>query len=202
MFWDNVAFAYDFFENTYNGKVYANTGKTVAEQIEADDEVLECACGTGAISVYIAPKCKHLTATDFSQKMLKKTTKKLQKFSNVEIKSLDMTNIDYPDNSFDKVVAGNVIHLLDNPVAVISELVRVCKTNGKVVIPTYINIYEDGKESILVKIFEKAGANFKKQFDLESYKTFFKNAGYEKVEYHVVEGKMPCAVAVITKSNK
>ena len=202
MFWDNVAFAYDFFENTYNGKVYANTGKTVAEQIEADDEVLECACGTGAISVYIAPKCKHLTATDFSQKMLKKTTKKLQKFSNVEIKSLDMTNIEYPDNSFDKVVAGNVIHLLDNPVAVISELVRVCKTNGKVVIPTYINIYEDGKESILVKFFEKAGANFKKQFDLESYKAFFKNAGYEKVEYHVVEGKMPCAVAVITKSNK
>ena len=202
MFWDNVAFAYDFFENTYNGKVYANTGKTVAEQIEADDEVLECACGTGAISIYIAPKCKHLTATDFSPKMLKKTGKKLQKFSNVEIKSLDMTNIDYPDNSFDKVVAGNVIHLLDNPVAVISELVRVCKTNGKVVIPTYINIYEDGKESILVKIFEKAGANFKKQFDLESYKTFFKNAGYEKVEYHVVEGKMPCAVAVITKSNK
>ena len=85
MFWDKVAFAYDFFENTYNGKVYANTGKKVAEQIESEDEVLECACGTGAISIFIAPKCK------------------------------------------------------------------------------------------------------------------LKNAGYEHVEYHVVEGKMPCAIAVITK---
>ena len=199
MFWDKVAFAYDFFENTYNGKVYANTGKKVAEQIESEDEVLECACGTGAISIFIAPKCKHLTATDFSQKMLKKTVTKLQQFNNVEIKSLDMTQIDYPDNSFDKVVAGNVIHLLDNPSVVISELVRVCKPNGKVVIPTYINIYDNGKESFLVKIFEKAGANFKKQFNLDSYKAFFKNAGYEHVEYHVVEGKMPCAIAVITK---
>ena len=96
--------------------------------------------------------------------MLKKTVTKLQQFNNVEIKSLDMTQIDYSDNSFDKVVAGNVIHLLDNPIAVISELVRVCKPNGKVVIPTYINIYDNGKESFLVKIFEKAGANFKKQF--------------------------------------
>ena len=199
MFWDKVAFAYDFFENTYNGKVYANTGKKVAEQIESEDEVLECACGTGAISIFIAPKCKHLTATDFSKKMLKKTITKLQQFNNVEIKSLDMTQIDYSDNSFDKVVAGNVIHLLDNPIAVISELVRVCKPNGKVVIPTYINIYDNGKESFWVKIFEKAGANFKKQFNLDSYKAFFKNAGYEQVEYHVVEGKMPCAIAVITK---
>jgi ubiquinone/menaquinone biosynthesis C-methylase UbiE len=56
MFWDKVAFAYDFFENTYNGKVYANTGKKVAEQIESEDEVLECACGTGAISIFIASK--------------------------------------------------------------------------------------------------------------------------------------------------
>ena len=162
--------------------------------------LLECACGTGATSVYIAPKCKHLTATDFSPKMLKQTAKKLRKFNNVEIRPLDMTKIDYPDNSFDKVVAGNVIHLLDNPVAAISELVRVCKPGEKVVIPTYINIYSNGKESVLVKIFEKAGANFKKQFDIESYKAFFKNAGYENVEYHVVEGKMPCAVAVITKN--
>ena len=136
--------------------------------------------------MYVAPKCKHLTATDFSPKMLKQTAKKLRKFNNVEIKPLDMTKIDYPDNRFDKVVAGNVIHLLDNPVAVVSELVRVCKPGGKVIIPTYINIYSDGKESVLVKIFEKAGANFKKQFDIESYKAFFKNAGYENVEYHVV----------------
>ena len=199
MFWDKVAFAYDFFENTYNGKVYANTGKTVAEQTDTTDEVLECACGTGAISVYIAPKCKHLTATDFAPKMLKRAAKKLQRFNNVGIKPLDMTKIDYPDNSFNKVVAGNVIHLLDNPVAVVSELVRVCKPGGKVVIPTYINIYSNGKESVLVTIFEKAGANFKKQFDIESYKAFFRNAGCENVEYHVVEGKMPCAVAVITK---
>ena len=68
MFWDKAAFVYDFFENVYNGKVYKGTGRKVAEEMEKDDEVLECACGTGAISVCIAPMCARLVATDMSQR--------------------------------------------------------------------------------------------------------------------------------------
>ena len=46
---------------------------------------------------------------------------------------------------------------------------------------------------------ELLGADFKKQFDLDSYKSFFKEMGYDDVEYHVVDGRMPCAIAVIKK---
>ena len=60
MFWDKVSMFYDFFETVYNGKVYRGLGKKIAEEIEQNDIVLECACGTGAISKYIAPKCKLL----------------------------------------------------------------------------------------------------------------------------------------------
>lgn len=104
-----------------------------------------------------------------------------------------------PDASFDKVVAGNVIHLLDNPSAALHELERVCKTGGKLIIPTYINIERNGNPDILVRIFKKLGADFKQQFNFEIYKEFFKEAGYPEAEYILVEGKMPCAIAVITK---
>ena len=70
MFWDKVSVLYDIFEMVYNGKVYQGLGKKVAKEIGQDDVVLECACGTGAISKYIAPKCKQLIATDFSKGML------------------------------------------------------------------------------------------------------------------------------------
>ena len=199
MFWDKVSGLYDLFEDVYNGQVYRGTGKVVADEIESGDEVLECACGTGAISIYIAPGCRHLISTDFSTGMLRQTAKKLKGFSNVDIKRADMTKLKCKDERFDKVVAGNVIHLLEDPHAAIKEMMRVCRKGGKVIIPTYINIY-NGKPSKLVKLFEKAGANFKRQFDLDSYKAFFKDAGYEDVTFHVVEGKMPCAVAVIHKS--
>ena len=67
------------------------------------------------------------------------------------------------------------------------------------IIPTYINIERNGNPDILVRIFKKLGADFKQQFNFEIYKEFFKEAGYPEAEYILVDGKMPCAIAVITK---
>lgn len=200
MYWDRVAKLYDFFEGLSNKRVYEGTGKRVAQEIEKSDTVLECACGTGAISKYIAPACKHLTATDFSKNMLEQTRKKCEGFGNVTVETADITHLAYPDGAFDKVVAGNVIHLLDDPYAALKELERVCAPGGKVVIPTYINM-SGGKRGFIVKLLEKSGAGFKRQFDLESYKEFFREAGYEDASFDVVDGKMPCAIAVIRKGN-
>jgi len=77
------------------------------------------------------------------------------------------------------------------------ELERVVKPGGKIIIPTYINMSK-GTGTAAVKFLTLLGADFKKQFDLKSYKKFFEDMGYKDVEYHVVDGRMPCAVAVIT----
>ena len=45
----------------------------------------------------------------------------------------------------------------------------------------------------------KAGADFKRQFDKESYRAFFRDMGYEDVSYRVIDGRMPCMIAVIRK---
>ena len=142
MFWDRVAAPYDLFETIYNGKVYRGTGEAVAKEIEPCDVVLECACGTGAISVYIAPVCAKLIATDYSKGMLRQTAKKAGAFPNMRVKRADMTNLKCRDNRFDKVVAGNVI------------------------------------------LF---------------YRAFFRDMGYEDVSYRVIDGRMPCMIAVIRK---
>lgn len=198
MFWDRISAFYDIFETVYNGKVYNELGKSVAKEIDQNDTVLECACGTGAISKYIAPRCKRLLATDFSYKMLERTRRKVGRYSNVWLRHADMTGLKCRDNRFDKVIAGNVIHLLDDPIAAVDELVRVCKPQGKVIIPTYINRSGD-KVSVAARLLEMIGADFKRQYDFRSYKKFFQNAGYNNVRFYVVEGRMPCAVAVITK---
>ena len=53
--------------------------------------------------------------------------------------------------------------------------------------------------TVAVKFITLLGADFKRQFDLESYKRFFADMGYSDVEYYVVDGSMPCVIAVITK---
>lgn len=201
MFWDKISPVYDLFENVYNGKVYSGTGKRVAEYIGETDEVLECACGTGAISVFIAPKCRKLTATDFSSEMLKKAAKKCAEYSNVSFEKADITSLRFEDAEFDKAVAGNVIHLLPEPDRALHELMRVVKPGGTVIIPTYINMSRKSG-SAAVKMIKLLGADFKRQFDLETYQKFFEDLGYRNVEYTVVDGRMPCAIAVLKKAEK
>lgn len=197
LFWDLISGVYDLFERLYNKKVFDGTGVRVAKEIDENDDVLECACGTGAISVHLAPKCRRLTATDFSTGMLRQTEKNCQKFNNVRLRHADITHLKVRDESFDKVVAGNVIHLLDDPCKAIDEMLRVCKKGGRVVIPTYINMGKKDSE-LLIKLFSVAGAHFTKQFDMESYKRFFKDNGYD-AEFDLVDGRMPCAIAILTK---
>ena len=196
MFWDKVSGVYDLFENIYNKSVYQSTGESVAKYIKNTDRVLECACGTGAISIFIAPVCKELIVSDYSVGMLKQAKKKLKNYDNIDYRRVDITNIEAEDNSFDVVVAGNVIHLLPDPQRAMNELTRVCKDGGRLVIPTYIN-GDEGTNKLAVKFLEKLGASFKCQFDAESYEKFFEDMGYENVTYEVVRGRMSCDIAVI-----
>lgn len=199
MFWDKVAGIYDLFEDVYNGKVNSELSDTVALMVDKSDRVLECACGTGLLTKGMARNCKSVIATDFSIGMLKKAKKKCRGIGNIKFRKADIMHIKCQSETFDKVVAGNVIHLLDEPYAAIAELLRVCKTGGKIIIPTYVNNENAGEPNLFVKTLEKAGAGFKCQFDYNSYQKFFAKGGYTDVEYVLVEGKMPCAIAIITK---
>lgn len=199
MFWDKIAGVYDLFGYFYNGKVNKELCNEVISHIENKDVVLECACGTGMISEKIATKCKRLVTTDYSEGMLKQTRKKCKKYNNVEIRKADITKLDFPDNSFDVVVAANIIHLLDEPYKTVEELNRVCKIGGIIIIPTYVN--KEKKEDInnFVKTVDKVGAEFKQQFTYTSYINFIKDTGHDVIETKLIKGRIPCAIAVIKK---
>ena len=199
MFWDRVAGVYDVFVNVINGKTHQALRRIVAEFIEPEDTVLECACGTGLLSTVIAGKCRKLIATDFAPKMLKRAEKNCASYRNAEFRQANILGLDFPDNSFDKAVAGNVIHLLDEPMKALDELNRVCKPGGMLIIPTYMNRNRKGETSGFATVVGKAGADFKRQFTVESYRRFFLDAGYSDVEIILAEGRIPCAVAVMKK---
>lgn len=199
MFWDSVAGVYDLFVNVVNRKTHVALREIVANLIQPSDDVLECACGTGLLTEVIAQKCAHVTATDFAPKMLARAKKNCAAFGNIAFEQADITSLGYPDNSFDAVVAGNVIHLLDDPVKALRELDRVCRPGGRLIVPTYMNRDQAGKTSGFASAVGKAGANFKRQFTVEGYRQFFLDAGYRDVTVQLAEGRIPCAVAVMRK---
>ena len=107
--------------------------------------------------------------------MLKKAKKNCAGSHNITFSIEDITALSFSDGSFDKVVAGNVIHLLDNPQTALDELNRVCKDGGMLIIPTYMNKDSKGKTSGFAATVGKAGADFKRQFTTESYERFFRD---------------------------
>ena len=173
MFWDNVAWAYDVFANVINRRANRALCAAVAERIRSEDEVLECACGTGLLTGDIAARCHHITATDFSVNMLRRAERKLRRYGNITFEPANILSLSYSDASFDVVVAANVIHLLDEPYKALRELDRVCRSDGRIIIPTYMNRTEKGTTNSVTGVIGKAGADFKREFTLESYKQFF-----------------------------
>ena len=202
MSWDNVAGFYDIFAYVINRKTHTVLKSIVSGLIGAEDAVLECACGTGLLTSVIAGKCKKLTATDFSRKMLGKAEKNCAAYRNISFRLADITALDFPDGRFDKAVAGNVIHLLDEPLKALGELDRVTKPGGTLIVPTYMNRNERGRTSTFASAVGKAGADFKRQFTAESYRQFFLDAGYRDVRIELADGRIPCAVAVMRKEER
>ncbi|MCQ2416797.1 MAG: methyltransferase domain-containing protein [Oscillospiraceae bacterium] len=198
MFWDSVAGVYSLFENVYNHQTNQAVSKAVAKLLCKTDAVLECACGTGLFTQAAAPRCAALTATDFSEKMLLQTRKNCSAFSNIRYEQADISHLPYDTDSFDKVIAGNVIHLLDEPQKAIDELKRVCKSGGTLIIPTYIcKNQKAAKPGLFIRIIDKMGVHFKREFSFAEYQRFIQQSGFPDAAFALIAGRIPCAIAVI-----
>ena len=114
----------------------------------------------------------------------------------------NILSLRYPDECFDVVVAANVIHLLDEPYQALAELDRVCRPSGRLIIPTYMNQTEKGGTNSVSGVIGKAGADFKREFTMDSYRRFFADAGHTDTTYTLCPGRIPCAIAVLKKEVK
>ena len=195
-----------YYEVEWNGRelIIVDTGgiepKTDSQMLKYMRRQAEIAVENSDVIVFICDIEAGLTADDVQiARMLQKAKKNCAAFYNTEFIQADITALDFPGSSFDKVVAGNVIHLLDDPMTALQELDRVCKDGGMLIIPTYMNKNDKGKPSGFSSTVGKAGADFKREFTVGSYKQFFLDAGYRDVKITLANGRIPCAVAVMRK---
>ncbi|PCJ07474.1 MAG: SAM-dependent methyltransferase [Rhodobacteraceae bacterium] len=101
--------------------------------------VLEVGVGTGLALPFYDPKLA-VTGIDFSDDMLKKARIKVRKKELNHVKSLrqmDARDLDFPDNHFDTVTAMHIVSVVPEPERVISEMARVCKPGGHIVITNH-----------------------------------------------------------------
>jgi ubiquinone/menaquinone biosynthesis C-methylase UbiE len=104
----------------------------------ASGKVLEIGVGTGKNFPYYPEGCD-VTAIDFSPGMLARARKKLHLASvPVNLMEMDVQALQFPDNTFDTVVATCVFCSVPDPVKGLREVKRVCKPGGKIILLEHV----------------------------------------------------------------
>ena len=200
-FWDKWAAFYDASESL-NRRAYKAMLNGVREVVPEGAKVLDCAAGTGELSIAAAEKAESVLCTDQSLSMLELARKKCSKLEidNIRFEERNIFDLDDPDDTYDIAIAGNVLHLLDEPQKAVRGLARVVKNGGKLILPTFM-LWENGKKELLIKIYSLFGFNFAKSYNSAEYKEMLESCGVGKVKVTLLKGTVPVAFGVI-KVNK
>ncbi len=107
--------------------------------------VLDVGTGTGLSLPYFATDCS-VTGIDLSADMLARAFKRVErkKLSNVEaLLEMDASELNFPDASFDSVMATFVMSVVPDPAKVLSEISRVTRPGGRVYLFNHFRAEED-----------------------------------------------------------
>jgi phosphatidylethanolamine/phosphatidyl-N-methylethanolamine N-methyltransferase len=160
-----VKAAYRRYAKVYDalfGPVLQPGRKAVLEALECrpGERVLEVGVGTG-LSLPLYPPFVRVTGVDLSREMLDKARMRVRRreLSNVEgLHEMDAQAMDFPDASFDKIVAMYVVSVVQEPARLLGELHRVCKPNGEIFIVNHVR-----SANPLVGALERGLARFSDQ---------------------------------------
>ena len=144
--------------------------------IKPGDLILDVGVGTG-LSLPVFPRYCRVIGIDLSGEMLKKAREKIEaeKLDNIRVLEMDAMQVAFPDDSFDKVFISHVVSVVPDPYRVMSEIRRVCKKGGRVVIVNHFkssNKVVAGVEKFMNPICKKIGWRSDLCFD-----EFIRNSG-------------------------
>ena len=105
-------------------------------RVSGEDTILDVACGPGIVACAFASRAKRVTGIDLTPAMIDRA-KKLQAekgLSNLEWVLGDVNKLPFPDASFSLVLTRYSFHHFTDPAKVLSEMIRVCRPSGRVLI--------------------------------------------------------------------
>ena len=108
--------------------------------------------------------------------------------------------LDFSDDSFDAAIAGNVLHLLDDPQTALEELSRVVRPGGLVAIPNYVNA--EAQDRTFLKLIGAAGFSPVHEWDERGFLAFLEENGMRVVEHRSFDAKQPLCVAICRVGEK
>jgi ubiquinone/menaquinone biosynthesis C-methylase UbiE len=117
---------------------------------DAGASILDVACGPGIITAALAPRVREVVAFDLTPEMLTKARQRCAEagLTNVTFREGSATDLPFPDGSFDTVVTRLSIHHFQAPQRPLSEMARVLKPGGTLVVADVISSEEPDESAL------------------------------------------------------
>jgi ubiquinone/menaquinone biosynthesis C-methylase UbiE len=100
----------------------------------AEDTVLDVACGPGLVVGAFASVAARVTGIDLTPAMIERAREHTRNRTNVELSCGDVERLPFEAASFSIVVSRFAFHHFLHPERVLSEMKRVCKPGGRVLV--------------------------------------------------------------------
>lgn len=103
---------------------------------QPQDVVLDVACGPGILTCALARRAQHATGIDLTPAMLEQSRRLQaeQGLTNLTWVEGDVAPLPFADESFSLVTCRYAFHHFRDPLAVLAEMVRVSRKNGRVLV--------------------------------------------------------------------
>jgi phosphatidylethanolamine/phosphatidyl-N-methylethanolamine N-methyltransferase len=119
------------------GKIFYSRLERVIENLDipAGAKVLEVGAGTGTSFPAYPTHCE-VVGIDLAPDMLARARRKIAEngWEHLSVLEMNALDLEFPDNTFDYVMAFHVVTVVPDPVRMVAEAKRVCKPGGKIVV--------------------------------------------------------------------
>lgn len=191
-FWNSFSAKYDCFISSTLGKTYQQLYQMLRTDIFGSGKILEVATGTGLLAFEICGFVDSVKAIDIAPEMIRiARVKQIQRnIINIDFEVGDSCNLSFEDNSFDVVIASNVLHLLYEPEKSLTEIRRVLKPDGIAILPTFCHA-ENIQSRIISAFMSLFGFRARNKWSTRSFTSFLENNKLKMVKAEVISGKIP-----------
>ena len=196
-FWERNASRYDQSMTLFGGPVPRMVA-LVAEAVRGCPRALEIASGTGLVTKSIAPVVGSLLATDYADSMVQATKMRVAGMANVRCEIRDVYALEEGRESFDAVIAANVLHLLPDLQGGLKAMREVLVVGGKLVVPTYCHGQNVGSR-LVSHALSLVSFPVARRFDMKHLLTCIEEAGFEVERSELVPGLLPIGFVVATR---
>lgn len=143
-------------------------------------KILDVGCGKGHLALAISRSGKSCTAIDISDEEIyfaRLNAIFFDVIDRIDLQIQDARQLKFESQTYDSVVSATLFHHLIHPQLVLNEMLRVCKSPGKIIIS---DLNEKGQQAVAAVHREEGREHVMVGWSIEEIKSWFENKGFHQ----------------------